>query len=190
MSRQRPEPEEVKLPPLTDLRAVSRDPKRCVTHVYIQTNPWDRERHEWLIFGAAQLRHQKESSPDGRFRLEGRMTSGVTDFEHDSAFVVRLPLIGVQFDGLLIHNHYAFLVGWVDPDGADDFHVPGPGYDPTKHKDAHRCKMKECVKEDPKSHIIVPEGFYVPPFDPELYKLVRGKRVEIRIGPVLPEEDE
>ena len=173
-------------PPLTDLRSITRDSKRCETRVILQLD-W-RTKSEWLVFGQAQLRAQRESQPDGRFRLEARMTEGVTDFEHDSAYALKLPLIGVQFSSMLVHYHQTHLIGWVDPDAEDmDFMVPNPGYNPMKHKDAHVCKDKSCLKENPKGHIIVPQGFYVPPPNPALYKLVRGKRVEIIIGLVVKE---
>ena len=113
---------------------------------------------------------------------------GVTDFEHDSAWALRLPLIGLTWDGLLVHYHTAHLLAWVDPDDLDGFNVPGPGYDPAKLPGAHKCKDKQCLKNDPTGHIIVPEGNYVPPTNPVLYRQVRGKMLEITIGPT-PKED-
>jgi hypothetical protein len=47
-----------------------------------------------------------------------------------------------------------------------------------KMKGAIRCK--KCRPQ----HVIVPEGYFGgPPTDLELFKLVRGKKVEIKIGP-------
>ena len=166
---------------LTDLRDITRNTKKCQSVVTIHLD-WET-KVKWLVFGQAQLRAQRESRPDGCYRLEARMTEGVTDFEHDSAYALRCPLIGVMFDGLLINNHTTHLIAWVDPDNEEEFRVPSPGYNPTKHAEAHRCKDKQCLKDDPKGHIIVPEGFYVPPRNAELYRRVRGKKVEITIGP-------
>lgn len=171
----------------TDLRAITRDADKCRTTVALYLDGYTRT--PWLRFGQAQLSSQSERHT-GRSRLEARMTAGVTDFEHDSAYALRLPLIGVQFDGLLVRYHTTFLIGWIDPDAEEDFRVPGPSYDPAKLQDAHRCRDVRCLKDNPDGHIIVPEGYYVPPHNPKLYKLVAGKRVEIAIGPAWPERSE
>ena len=175
-------------PAETDLRGISRAADCCLTTVILRVD-WDIKL-KWLVFGLAELCRQSDSKNDGRWRLEGRMTSGVTDVEHDSPYVVRLPLIGLQLDGLAVCYHTTHFVAWVDPNDPTGFHVPGPGYDPTKHKNAVLCKVKSCREESPKGHILVPPGFYVPPFDPELFRLVRGKQVEIQIGPVFKGEEE
>jgi hypothetical protein len=144
------------------------------------------ERVNWLVFGQANLRPSRDR-PDGRWRLDARMTGGVTDFEHDSAYALKLPLIGVVFEN--VDYHASVFTGWVDPninvDDSSEFRVPRQGYDPTKLPDAHMCKTGECKKNP---HIIVPEGFWLPPFDLELYRAVRGKKVEIRISPVYPKK--
>jgi hypothetical protein len=44
--------------------------------------------------------------------------------------------------------------------------------------DAYECKSEHCEE----LHIIVPEGNYVPPNDVELFKMVRGRFVEITFG--------
>lgn len=162
----------------TDLLSVSRSPDRCRTSVSIRLD-WDWKQ-TWLLFGACQL----SATNQGRTHyLEGRASEGVTDFEHDSVVLVRLPLIGVQFDNLLVHGHTTHLVAWVDsePSRKENFHVPRPGYDPASRKDAWTCQDQGCQKP----HRVVPEGFYVPPFDEELYEAVRGREVEIRIGPAI-----
>lgn len=174
-------------PSFTDLRGITRGSKRCLTVVTIYLD-WVK-KVEWLRFGQAQIRRQGERSP-GCFCLEARMTAGVTDFEHDSAYALRLPLVGAQFSELFVAYHTIHLVAWVDPndDHGDYFRVPFPGYDPTKHEKAYRCKDNRCLEDYPKGHVIVPEGFYVPPFDPDLYAVVRGKKIEITIGPVHEED--
>lgn len=169
----------------TDLRSITRSSDTCRTSVLIHLD-WET-KVPWLEFGQAEIRFQKESSQsDGRHRLEARMTAGITDFEHDSAFAVRLPITGLTFQG--VNYHRTRFTAWVDPNEdpafSPDFRVPRAGYDPTKHKDAHKCK--QCKGKE--GHIIVPEGFYVPPFDAELYEAVRGKMIEISIGPVFKDE--
>ena len=175
------------MPPKTDLRSITRDSERCLTTVILHAD-WET-RVTWLEFGQASLHRQKESRHDGRWRLEAYLTEGVTDFEHDSAYALKLPLIGLQLNDLAVHYHSTHLVAWVDPEDSDNFRVPDPGYNPAKHKDAYVCKDKRCLDERKKGHIIIPEGFYVPPVNQELYKLVRGKRVEIRIGPTFKEKE-
>jgi hypothetical protein len=165
----------------TDLRAISRDSARLVTHVRLYVD-WDnRNAIEWLTLGASSVRY---NSSTHKHSLEARLGGGATDFEHDSAYAIRLPLIGLKFDDLLVYNHQTRLVGWVDPEDEENFRVPRPGYDPTKLPDAFTCK--ECKGKD--KHVIVPEGYYVPPRDRDLYRAVRGKRVDIVIGYVDEEE--
>ena len=178
-------------PPMTDLRPISRDAERCVATVILRVD-WDsRNNMEWLVLGAASIVKRSEKC-EGQWSLQARMDA--TDFEHDSAYVLQLPLIGLTLDGLAVYNHIAHFVAWVDPNNPGDFHVPRPGYDPTKEDGATICKRKECVKTEKgvtsHGHVIVPEGFYVPPFDLELFKMVRGKKVEIRMGPVFEGDDD
>lgn len=178
-------------PPMTDLRPISRDVKRCEAVVILHVN-WDsRENTKWLILGSASIVKRSERN-EGQWTLQARMDA--TDFEHDSAYVLQLPLIGLQLDGLAVYNHHVHFVAWVDPNCPENFHVPSPGYDPTKEDGATVCKRKECVKTEKgvtsHGHVIVPEGFYVPPFNLELFKMVRGKKVEIRMGPVFKDDDD
>lgn len=169
-------------PEKTDLRAICRRSDTCLTTVSLRMSWADRD-FEWLVLGEAQL-----TSRDGGnkgWQLRAYLTSGVTDFEHDSGYALRLPLIGCELDSVYYHSTH--IVGYIDPELRDhpDFHVPRSGYNPMKHEDAIECE--EC-EGDP--HIIVPEGRYVPPFDIELFEAVKGKRVEIHIGPVVPKDDE
>lgn len=108
-----------------------------------------------------------------------------TDREHDSAYACRLPLIGVEMES--IQYHHTVVVAWIDPDNPEDFRVPLPGYDPRTHPEAVLCEDPDCLKmpteEGGGPHIIVPEGFYCPPFHDDLYRAVRGQRVEITFFP-------
>jgi hypothetical protein len=122
------------------------------------------------------------------------MGHGACDPEHDTAYALRLPLIGVEFEWA-DHHQFRFH-GYVEPgldptDRHNTFHVPLPGYDPTTHPKAETCNgKKNCKWGDGKKHVIVPEGFYVPSFNPELYKLVAGKRVVILMGKAPSKKDE
>lgn len=172
-------------PPVTDLRGITRYSDRCVTRVAIRID-WSKTV-EWLICGQSDLTRASDTRQDGRWRLTARMGDGTTDFEHDSAYAFQLALIGLQLDSLAVNCHISNFVAWVDPNDPDGFRVPRPGYDPSKHPESHRCKDRQCAANGNKDHIILPEGFFVPPFDAELYKLVRGKQVSISIGPVFGE---
>lgn len=170
-----------------DLRSITRHSDRCFTHVRLFPD-WDpSNRVDWLVFGMASVTAKERQRTHS---LEARMIAGVTDVEHDSAYALKLPLIGLQFQDLFVSYHTTHLVAWVDPN-ADErtFRVPTVGYDPTKHPKARLCKDKYCLPAYPNGHMIVPEGHYLPPFDKELFKLVAGKKVEITIGSVLANED-
>lgn len=168
-----------------DLRGITRDSDTQRTTVYLGDR-YGRNENEWIICGSARLRFHDNKK---QWMLAAYLNGGATDFEHDSAYALQLPLIGVIFNGCE-YNHVD-LTAWVDPDAVDgswtDFHVPtSSDYNPMKHEDAMTCTEHESCKEEP--HIIVPEGFYVPPYDRDLYKKVFGKRVMIRIGPAYKED--
>jgi len=145
------------LVPKLDLLSITRRTKTCRTYVQLELEPHG-ERFTWITFGEGSLRTGDRK--DGRWRLEARMVEGVVD------------------------NHMHRFHAWIDPDSRGirqpDFHVPTPGYDLRTHPKTCVCKDSACKGE--KRHFVVPPGFYVPPFDPELYKLVGGKRVEIIMG--------
>ncbi len=180
--------EEKPLVELTDLRSITRNSKHCRTTVTIQPVSWDSShRIKWLVFGEMQLQHMEKTE---EWTLAARMTSGITDFEHDSAHAFKLPLVGLVFESYIDYSNVV-MNAWIHPDSDDRFRVPRPGYDPTKLRDARLCSGKpgEC-KFPGKAHMIVPEGCYAgPPHDLELYNRVRGKRVEIRLSPKPPKED-
>lgn len=156
----------------TDLRGITRRSDQCLTVVTIHMD-WQTSV-EWLRFGEAQLQHRDHNDTD---QLMAYMSRNVTDFEHDSAYALSLPLIGLRFKRLDYHTTH--FTAWVNPNAdPNDFRVPRSGYDPTKHEDAMTCGREQC--ESP--HVIVPEGYYQPPHKPRLYKLVRGKRVEIAVS--------
>lgn len=171
-------------PEYTDLRSVTRYSDQCETTVYL-FDKMGVDSFKWLHFGQANLdSHDRKKTHTLKAYL-----AGATDFEHDSAHALQLPLIGLTFEHLFYHR--VCFLAWIAPDaGPDpdgrwaDFHVPRPGYDPRKHEDAEECTVCET------KHIVVPEGFYLPPFDNELYQAVKGRRVEVRIGPAPRREED
>jgi hypothetical protein len=165
----------------TDLRPLCRHSDRCEATVYVIVH--DPETYSdrslvWLRLGQVYLR--KFDKPYKRWELQAYL-GDATDFEHDSAKVICLPIIGLEWDDLFVHYHQTRLNGWVDHQNAEDFHVPRAGYNPLKEKDTVACDRCE------NKHPMVEK--YIPPNDLELFKAVAGKRVEIVIGPVLPKED-
>lgn len=166
----------------TDLREITRNASIAHTKIYLTRRDEEGYKKQvlWLEFGELSRIWQRE----GKTLIGAYLVEGATDFEHDSAYALRLPLIGMQFQD--IHYHATTFVAWVDPDGADEFRVPRPGYNPLRHPKAIRCGDGHCV-DDP--HVIVPEGFYAgAPFDPELFRAVAGLQVEIQVGVVQPKE--
>ncbi len=173
--------------PKADFRSITRRSDICLTQVIVRLD--FETKVEWLTLGESRVRSRRDTK-DGNWRLDAYLPIGVTDFEHDSAYALQLPLIGLQFDHVYYHRTY--LTGWVDPDCNDgrEFRVPGPGYDPMSHPEAVECRAATCKSNKPFPHMIVPQNFYVPPFNLDLYKIVKGKQVEIRIGPIFEKEDE
>jgi hypothetical protein len=74
----------------------------------------------------------------------------------------------------------------VDPGRKEDFHVPLPGYNPFEHPKTEKCP--DCTGKDHTPHMMVPEGLYVPPHEPQLFELVKGRVVTITIGQPRPDE--
>jgi len=178
-----------KLPTL-DLRSITPHPDKCRTVVRVELSFGETEH--WIKLGQTEIRkHQLGNrSHENGWRLEARIP-GATDGDHSAAYAIRLPLIGLHFEGILAG--FTRFVAWVDPseepeegDDHSDFNVPPPDYDPRKHPQAVACPR--CKGSD--KHVFLPDGYrlYVPPFDPELYQAVRGKRVEILVGPVFKDE--
>ncbi len=164
------------LPPLTDLRSITRGESACLrTKVDIVD---EHDRHAWLIWGAAQISKQGRGA-GGRWRIEGRLAEGVTDFEHDAPYAVRLPVIGLALDDIGVLGHVAHFVAWIDPSDEEGFCVPDPGYDPISDPRSTRCTDPRCEN---KGHIIVPERNFVPPPNPRLWRQVAGRQVAIIVG--------
>jgi hypothetical protein len=164
------------IPEKLDFRNITRPGGITIVNIFIEhtTCPW-------LLFGQSYLR-QGQSHNQGRWRL-GAYLEGATDFEHDSAHAIDIPLIGVEIENA--EYGVTTLKAWIDPTPrySEHFNVPPKGYDPRKHPEAEKCSVCKGKKgEDDEPHIIVPEGFYCSPENPELFKQLRGLQVEITIG--------
>lgn len=164
----------------TDLSSITRNPKKYFGCITID------DREPWLLFGEANIRVDGRESTAW---IEAHLSGNACDAEHDTAWAFKLPVIGLSLGKMGVHYSKTYFNAWVDPDAERYFHVPRPGYNPMKHPKASICdgvydikKHKYCKWNDKKKHVIIPEGFYVPPFDRELYEAVKGKRIEIVIG--------
>lgn len=154
-----------------DLRRISRNPRKCLTTVGLRID-WTTQLI-WLRFGEAEIQYNDQTNV---WTLGAYMGFGATDFEHDSAHILKLPLVGLKLE--MVIGHMSILTAFIHGDG-EQFHVPpNSKYNPMKLPEACICKEKRCGKPHP----IVPEGFYVPPYNRELHRRVMGKRVEIRMG--------
>lgn len=162
--------------PTVDLRSICRESELCSTTIYLLPNKYGTFRHPWLFAGQASLDPAHERSHERTLRAY--LGRGATDFEHDSAYAFKLPLLGVFFER--VDYHTTVLTGFLPPDmRADDFRVPAPGYNPFELDGAEMCDGERCGEKHP----MVPEGCYVPRGDPAVLKAVRGRRVMVRIGP-------
>ncbi len=148
-----------------DLRRISRRSDVVQTTVLIFE---EFQKHEWIVFGEANI-----SLHGDTHILKAYGPKGWTDFEHDSIYVLKLPLVGLHLDSMMVSYHQTHLTGWI-ASTEDDFRIPAENYDVDKV--AKPCK--EC--ED--HHMMVPEGYYVPKKNKNLFEAMRGKKVSIIIG--------
>lgn len=126
----------------------------------------------WITTGQVDIAPRDGNRRGVRWGIHSYLMNH-TDFEHDSAKVFSIELIGMSFSGFF--HDSIFAEGWINPSEPDGFRVPGPDYNPL----AGAVKCKDCKGQD--AHMIVDEGFYVPKFNPALFDKVRGARVEVRI---------
>lgn len=168
-----------------DFRPMSRDSDKCLTVVTLYPD-WDTQNAiRWIHAGQTTLRKRQASRSGTSYDLTCNVRDRATDFEHSSAYIFILPLIGVTFSDM--HYHRTTFQGWIDPnilpdDSMDAFHVPPFTYDPFKHEDSTKCTS--CKGKE--KHWIVP---YLPSHNPTLYKAVKGMKVEIVVSPVFPDDE-
>lgn len=174
------------IPPPMDFRPLSRNSGKILTTIILYT---DHEQSEWIKLGEIALR-ERGNPFKGVWSL-GAYLLNATDFEHDSAHLLRMELVGVEFTA--VEYGQTRFEGFIRGDSEEDFKVGGPDYNPLKEKGAKECKGTKkdyCKWGDGKPHPIVPEGFYVPPVNAELFNIVRGRRVEVITGPVRTKEED
>lgn len=123
----------------------------------------------WLEFGECNITNEGRNCFIG-----GRIRDGITDFEHDSCYVVRLELVGLQYK--FTNHHVTYLEAHLSPD-PDGIRIHAPDFEPEKVEGSWRCKEKHCDK-----HLMLPDGYFSPPIYP-LARVVAGKRVSIMLGP-------
>jgi hypothetical protein len=145
-----------------DLRKITHGGSECYVAL---VDAYGRERVSWLALGLVdfqELEHCRE------WLLRAALKHA-TDEEHDPAYALRLPVVGLKFEQLW--DGRAHFTAWV-ADDPDEFRVPPPGYDP-------RDNTRRCDECDPK-HLFAP---YLPDHDPDLFQEVKGLRLEISVGP-------
>ncbi len=169
MPRSKEEPEGFVLPKV-DLRPFTRDSKKIDTRIFLKGHDYESKQFLWIHVGAVEIRRSPEQGEVEQYILRAHRLVGYTDFEHDSAKALTIPMIGVKlatgFSGCVR------LIGWIDfnPERANDLRIFNPN---ALDKEASTCK--DCEKPHP----IVQ---YVPSPDPVLFNKIRGMQVEIFIG--------
>ena len=165
---------------LTDLRSITRNSDRgrgvVLLHSYRAS-----DAKTWLVFGEGNVR-QSHWRDFQTHTLTARMTVGVRDREGDSAYALQLTLIGLSSPEII--DGITLMRGWIDPNESAEFRVPRPGYDPTKMPETRVIGPRDAVPT-----IVVPDQYWLPPFDLALFKAVRGRPVELRFGTVEPGRD-
>ena len=167
------------IPPDMDFRPLSRNSDKISTTVMLYT---DYEPSAWIRLGEIQLR-ERDNNHRGAWMLSAYLLDA-TDFEHDSAHLLKMELVGVAFTA--VEYGQTRFEGFIRADDEDAFRVGGPGYNPLMLKGTTQCK--QC-RRGKKTHPIVPEGHYVPPINAELFNIVRGRRIEVVTGILHQKED-
>ena len=158
-----------------DLRAMSRRSDSLRTEVWLHPvlryASYDSNLAPWIVAGEADIGRFRHEYEEHILRIYHK---DATDREHDSAFVVRMAVRHLRFDGT--YHGWSSFVGMLPPHSdAEDIRVPMPGWAPTL---VEHCKRECCGAPHP----VVEE--YVPPelSEEELAKLA-GRYITIRIGP-------
>jgi hypothetical protein len=154
----------------TDLCSITCDSDKVKTIVRLCDEFGHRDL-EWLIFGRCGVRLARENQRPARWWLQAHLAKGATDWEHDNAFALRLPLVAIEMQMVLGSN--VILGALIDGRDPADFRVPPPGYDPIAEGEI--CKDEHCGRRHP----VVDR--YLPPENPELLRVVMGRQVEIFI---------
>lgn len=162
---------------LLDFTRISRGANTTTTSLYVEQR--DQNRCEWLRVGQVEM-HKRDRNTI--WTLSSYLLDA-TDFEHDSAYLFRLNLIGVGLHPLGLGNGVTRISAWLEPDH-EEFHVPDEHYDPLKLPETQTCpSCKGGEGEEP--HLMVPPGFYIPKPNPVLHAelFALGARITIITGP-------
>lgn len=159
--------------PEVDLRAVTRDAHLVTTYIAVK---FGGMYVPWLEFGSLS------TMGDGKTFIGARFGSGVTDFEHDSAYALRVDVIDVQL--VSIQDGCVDLRAWVAAEDADGLNVPSKSILSLEELGVEPCS--EC--EGDEKHLII--NTFTRKADVELWKRLRGRELRISIVPKRPEEPE
>jgi len=140
-----------------DFTKVTRDADKTRTRILIKPR-YGMQSLE-IVCGRTNLNRNRDRTPSYE-RLTARASYGVIDFEHDSAYIFQIPLVGVALD--FVENSTVYYSGILLGRDPEDLRISlDTDYDPTKLKGAYKCNGKEC--RSGKSHMIVPEGYWAGP---------------------------
>lgn len=162
---------------VTDLRSISRGSHRCRTKVYLTDNY--EPAVLWLDFGEAKLVATHGPHSPKKWTLSSNLAHGTTDIEEDFGFALCLPIMALELDMVMGNN--VFFKAIIDPQDSRDFRVPRPGYNPLLHPDTFICQEDACLNHAHGAHPIVPEGFWKPPHDYELFEAAKCRTIDIRL---------
>lgn len=136
----------------------------------------DYKGHAWIHTGDVDIVKHSGSGQRGSWTLDAK-NYGATDFDHDMAILFRIKLTGVAFS--LASGGRLWIDAFIAGDDPDAFRVPLPGWN--QLKGATKCTHGDCRTKDAR-HLVVDEGRYIPPPNPELFDMLRGLRIEIVTG--------
>jgi len=159
--------------PELDLRAVTRNSDRAFTRISVLHNTY---RHVWIRAG---LLSRIELNPGKRQWLGAYYDHGIADESEDSAYAFQIDVVGLHIH--MIHYGVTELHGWIAAESDDSvrFKVPRTVPDLETFEWCRRCKGE-------KSHRVTT---YCPPVDLKLYERLRGAKLVVEFGPVIPEDE-
>ncbi len=154
-----------------DLRSISdcREIETAIDVFRVGTRGWS----PWITLGYTRF-SLIDNVVQGYGLLDGYMANDATDSEEDPARVLRLPLATLPTGSYFYGAAEVTAMVVSDP---SNFRVPPNGYNPLAHPETVVCRA--CKPRHP----IVPEGFYLPPFDEAIYNAARGRIVRISFSP-------
>lgn len=137
----------------------------------------DYTGHAWIYAGDVDI--TEYSNQQGVWMVEAKHY-GATDYDHDTAIVFRVKIAGVAFRRAI--GGHIWIDGFIAGDDPDAFRVPQPGW--KQLEGAIKCRHADCKAKD-SQHLVVAEGKYIPPSNPELFDKFRGLQIEIVTGKIV-----